>query len=196
MQTEARIEPLIVRRKITVKEYDLMYEAGIFQPDERIELINGELVKMAPMNAPHIAYVAILTELLIEKFARRATIFTQLPIVLNSDSEPEPDISVLKWKKDRYFSGKPTACDVHALIEVADVSLAYDREVKLPLYARASIPEVWILKVQDRQLEVYRHPKDDRYTEKQLLQPSDTLALLAFPDVPIALSEVFISPET
>jgi Uma2 family endonuclease len=186
MQTEARIEPLIVRRKITVKEYDLMYEAGIFQPDERIELING----------PHIAYVAILTELLIEKFARRATIFTQLPIVLNSDSEPEPDISVLKWKKDRYFSGKPTACDVHALIEVADVSLAYDREVKLPLYARASIPEVWILKVQDRQLEVYRHPKDDRYTEKQLLQPSDTLALLAFPDVPIALSEVFISPET
>jgi Uma2 family endonuclease len=196
MQTEARIEPLIVRRKITVKEYDLMYEAGIFQPDERIELINGELVKMAPMNAPHMSYVIRLSRIFTEKLGRRAIVATQLPIVLSDDSEPEPDISILHWRKDDYFSGKPTACDVHALIEVADVSLAYDREVKLPLYARASIPEVWILKVQDRQLEVYRHPKDDRYTEKQLLQPSDTLALLAFPDVPIALSEVFISPET
>ncbi|RFM25221.1 MAG: Uma2 family endonuclease [Candidatus Thermochlorobacter aerophilum] len=196
MQVEARLEPVIVRRKITVKEYDQMYEAGIFQPDERLELINGEIVKMPPMNAPHIAYVAILTELLVKKLAQRAIIFTQLPIVLNDDSEPEPDISVLKWKKDRYFSGKPTAREVYLLIEVASASLVYDREVKLPLYARARIPEVWILKVQDQQLEVYRHPKDGSYAEQRLLQPSDKIAPLAFPDIEITLSDIFIMPDT
>ncbi len=165
-----------------------MYEAGIFQPDERLELINGEIIKMPPMNAPHIAYVAILTELLIKKLAQRAIIFTQLPIVLNDDSEPEPDVSVLKWKKDHYFSAKPMAHEVYLLIEVASASLVYDREVKLPLYARTCIPEVWILKVQDRQLEVYRHPKENTYTEQQLLQPSEKIALLAFPDIEITLS--------
>ncbi len=195
MQVEARLEPAVVRRKITVKEYDQMYEAGIFQPDERLELINGEIIKMPPMNAPHIAYVAILTELLVKKLAQRAIIFTQLPIVLNDDSEPEPDISVLKWKKDRYFSAKPTACEVYLLIEVASTSLMYDREVKLPLYARARIPEVWILTVQDQQLEVYRHPKDGSYTEQRLLQPSDKLAPLAFPDIELSLSDIFITPD-
>ncbi len=195
MQVEARLEPAVVRRKITVKEYDQMYEAGIFQPDERLELINGEIIKMPPMNAPHIAYVAILTELLVKKLAQRAIIFTQLPIVLNDDSEPEPDISVLKWKKDRYFSAKPTACEVYLLIEVASTSLMYDREVKLPLYARARIPEVWILKVQDQQLEVYRHPKENTYTEQRLLQPSDKIAPLAFPDIELTLSDIFITPD-
>ena len=195
MQVEARMEPVIVRRKITVKEYDQMYEAGIFQPDERLELINGEIIKMPPMNAPHMSYVIRLSRFFTEKLSRRAIVATQLPIVIDNDSEPEPDISILHWRKDDYFSAKPTACEVYLLIEVASTSLVYDREVKLPLYARARIPEVWILKVQDQQLEVYRHPQENTYTEQQLLKPSDKIASLAFPDIELTLSDIFIMPD-
>ncbi|KER10015.1 MAG: hypothetical protein HY22_06935 [[Candidatus Thermochlorobacteriaceae] bacterium GBChlB] len=194
MQTEAAIEAPITRRKITVEEYYVMYNAGVFKPDERLELINGEIVKMPAMNAPHIAYVARLSRLFIETFGKRATVFTQLPVILSDDSEPEPDIALLKWKADDYLSGKATASDVHVLIEVADASLLYDRRIKLPLYASAGIPEAWVLNLQDNQLEVYRQPRGNNYAEQRLLKPSEKISLQAFPDVEISLTEIFISP--
>ncbi len=194
MQTEATIEPILTRRKITVEEYEVMHEAGVFKPDERLELINGEILKVAPMNAPHMAHVARLSRIFIETLGRKATVFTQLPVVINEESEPEPDISILRWRSDDYFSGKPSAQDVYAIIEVASTSLVYDRQVKLPLYARAGVPEVWIVKVQERELEVYRSPKGEAYSESRVLKPSDVVSLLAFPDVEILLSEVFIIP--
>jgi len=196
METELSVEPVITRRRITVEEYEVMYEAGVFKPDERLELINGEILTMAPMNAPHISHVARLSRIFIETLGRRATVFTQLPIVISEDSEPEPDISILRWRSDDYFSGKPRAQDVYVLIEVASASLLFDRRIKLPLYARVGIPEVWIVNVQARQLEVYRNPKGEDYAEKRILQPSESVSLLAFPDVEIPLSEVFITPDT
>jgi Uma2 family endonuclease len=196
METELAIEPAIVRRKITVEEYEVMYEAGVFKPDERLELINGEILKVAPMNAPHISYVIRLSRIFTERLTKRAIVSTQLPIVINEESEPEPDISILRWRSDDYFSGKPKAQDVYLLIEVASASLLFDRRVKLPLYARVGVPEVWIVNVQARQLEVYRNPKGEDYAERQILQPTDRISLLAFPDVEIPLSEVFITPNT
>ena len=196
METELAIEPAIVRRKITVEEYEVMYEAGVFKPDERLELINGEILKVAPMNAPHISYVIRLSRIFTERLTKRAIVSTQLPIVINEESEPEPDISILRWRSDDYFSGKPKAQDVYLLIEVASASLLFDRRVKLPLYARAGVPEVWIVKVQERELEVYRNPRGEDYAERQILQPTDRISLLAFPDVEIPLSEVFITPDT
>jgi Uma2 family endonuclease len=196
METELAIEPAIVRRKITVEEYEVMYEAGVFKPDERLELINGEILKVAPMNAPHISYVIRLSRIFTERLTKRAIVSTQLPIVINEESEPEPDISILRWRSDDYFSGKPKAQDVYLLIEVASASLLFDRRVKLPLYARVGVPEVWIVNVQARQLEVYRNPKGEDYAERQILQPTDKISLLAFPDVEIPLSEVFITPDT
>jgi Uma2 family endonuclease len=195
METELAIEPAIVRRKITVEEYEVMYEAGVFKPDERLELINGEILKVAPMNAPHISYVIRLSRIFTERLTKRAIVSTQLPIVINEESEPEPDLSILRWRSDDYFSAKPSAQDVYAIIEVASTSLVYDRRVKLPLYARAGVPEVWIVKVQERELEVYRTPKGEAYSESRALKPSDKIALLAFPDVEILLSEVFITPD-
>jgi Uma2 family endonuclease len=192
---ETVIEPVIMRRRITVEEYEVMYEAGVFKPDERLELINGEILKVAPMNAPHMAHVARLSRIFIETLGRKATVFTQLPVVLSEDSEPEPDLSILRWRSDDYFSAKPSAQDVYAIIEVASTSLVYDRRVKLPLYARAGVPEVWIVKVQERELEVYRNPRGEAYSESRVLKPSDKIALLAFPDVEILLSEVFITPD-
>ncbi len=194
MQTEVIIEPFITRRRITVEEYEVMYEAGVFKPDERLELINGEILKVAPMNAPHISYVIRLSRIFTERLTKRAIVSTQLPVVINEESEPEPDLSILRWRSDDYFSGKPSAQDVYAIIEVASTSLVYDRRVKLPLYARAGVPEVWIVKVQERELEVYRSPKGEAYSESRVLKPSDVVSLLAFPDVELALSEVFIIP--
>ena len=196
METELAIEPAIVRRKITVEEYEVMYEAGVFKPDERLELINGEILKVAPMNAPHISYVIRLSRIFTERLTKRAIVSTQLPIVINEESEPEPDLSILRWRSDDYFSAKPSAQDVYAIIEVASTSLVYDRRVKLPLYARVGVPEVWIVNVQERELEVYRNPKGEAYSESRVLKPSDKIALLAFPDVEILLSEVFITPDT
>ena len=192
---ETVIEPVIMRRRITVEEYEVMYEAGVFKPDERLELINGEILKVAPMNAPHISYVIRLSRIFTERLTKRAIVSTQLPIVINEESEPEPDISILRWRSDDYFSGKPKAQDVYLLIEVASASLLFDRRVKLPLYARVGIPEVWIVNVQARQLEVYRNPKGEAYSESRVLKPSDKIALLAFPDVEVRLSEVFITPD-
>jgi Uma2 family endonuclease len=168
----------------------------VFKPDERLELINGEILKVAPMNAPHISYVIRLSRIFTERLTKRAIVSTQLPIVINEESEPEPDISILRWRSDDYFSGKPKAQDVYLLIEVASASLLFDRRVKLPLYARVGVPEVWIVNVQARQLEVYRNPKGEDYAERQILQPTDRISLLAFPDVEIPLSEVFITPDT
>jgi Uma2 family endonuclease len=196
METELAIEPAIVRRKITVEEYEVMYEAGVFKPDERLELINGEILKVAPMNAPHISYVIRLSRIFTERLTKRAIVSTQLPIVINEESEPEPDISILRWRSDDYFSGKPKAQDVYAIIEVASTSLLYGRRIKVPLYARVGVPEVWIVNVQARELEVYRNPKGEDYAERQILQPTDRISLLAFPDVEIPLSEVFITPDT
>ena len=195
METELAIEPAIVRRKITVEEYEVMYEAGVFKPDERLELINGEILKVAPMNAPHISYVIRLSRIFTERLTKRAIVSTQLPIVINEESEPEPDLSILRWRSDDYFSGKPKAQDVYLLIEVASASLLFDRRVKLPLYARVGVPEVWIVNVQARQLEVYRNPKGEAYSESRVLKPSDVVSLLAFPDVEVRLSEVFITPD-
>ncbi len=195
MQIETTIEPILTRRRITVEEYEVMYEAGVFKPDERLELINGEILKVAPMNAPHISYVIRLSRIFTERLTKRAIVSTQLPVVLSEDSEPEPDISILRWRSDDYFSGKPSAQDVYAIIEVASTSLVYDRRIKVPLYARAGVPEVWIVKVQERELEVYRNPKGEAYSESRVLKPSDVVSLLAFPDVEILLSEVFITPD-
>ncbi len=195
MQIETMIEPVITRRRITVEEYEAMYEAGVFKPDERLELINGEILKVAPMNAPHMSYVIRLSRIFTERLAKRAIVSTQLPVVINEESEPEPDISILRWRSDDYFSGKPSVQDVYAIIEVASTSLVYDRRIKLPLYARADVPEVWIVKVQERELEVYRSPKGEAYSESRVLKPSDVVSLLAFPDVEIPLSEVFITPD-
>ncbi len=104
MQTEATPEPVITRYRITVEEYDLMCEAGVFKPEERLELINREILKVAPTNAPHMSHVIRLSSIFTERLNRRAIISTQL----SKDLEPEPDIAILQGRSDDYFSGKPS----------------------------------------------------------------------------------------
>ncbi|MDW8464875.1 MAG: Uma2 family endonuclease [Chloroherpetonaceae bacterium] len=195
METTQVIAPPAERRRITVAEFAAMYQAGILSEDEHLELINGELITMAAMDAPHASHVARLSRLFIESLSKKAVIYTQLPIVLGEYSEPEPDVAVLRWREDDYCSGKPTAKDVLLVVEVADRSLLYDRETKLPLYAQYGITEVWILNLQAKQVEVYRNPQGSAYQEKQIFKPSDDLAMQAFPDLQFPVSEMFIAPK-
>lgn len=163
------------KRLLSVNDYHLMIDAGILTEDDRVELLNGEIVTMSPIGSKHAAYVGKITALLNKLLDNQAIIFPQNPLKLGEYSEPEPDISVLRLQQDYYISRLPEPEDVYLVIEVADSTLEKDREVKLPLYASAGIPEVWI--VNDQQIEVHSQPKENHYSLRHLLGSGDILSL-------------------
>ena len=150
----------IVRHRFTMNQYHDMIDRGIFAEDEPIELIRGEIVRKMPIGNPHAATVNILTRLLSKRIPDSAMISIQNPVLL-SDSEPEPDVAILNFCDDLYASRRPNAQDVLLLIEVADTSLAYDRDVKGPIYAEAGIREYWIVNLMNLTIEIYRDPQSD-----------------------------------
>ena len=143
------------KRKLTVDEYNRMGEAGILGPDERVELLDGELYTMAPIGEGHIGGVIGLTFLFNRHLLGRALVSVQNPVRLSNVSEPEPDLVLLQPRDDFYRTMKPRPEDVLLLVEVADSSLAHDRDTKLPQYAAAGIPEAWLVNLVDRRIEVY-----------------------------------------
>lgn len=140
-----------------------MAKAGIIQEDERVELIEGEIVKMSPIGKQHAGIVNRLTALLHALLATQAVIAVQNPILLSDDSEPQPDIAVLRFRDDYYASKLPTPDDVLLLIEVADTSVADDHERKLPLYARSAISQVWLVNLPEGRIEVHSNPFAGEY---------------------------------
>src|SRR5262245_57646223 len=135
------------KRTFTVDEYHRMGAAGIFSEEERVELIEGEIITMSPIGTAHAACVNRLTALLIRKLGSRAIVSIQNPVRLNNRSEPQPDIVILKPRVDFYASATPTPKDVILAIEVSDTTVRYDRSIKVPLYARTKVPEVWIARL-------------------------------------------------
>ena len=182
--------PWVARRKIDVFEYHLMGEAGILGEDDRVELIEGELVAMAPIGSDHSGTVNALTELLILAVGRRGVVSPQNPVRLDNYSEPQPDFTVLKPRADRYRRAHPVPGDVLLVIEVAKSSFAYDRDVKLPLYARHGIPEVWIVDIEADAIHVARGPGAEGYAEMRRAVRGDILEPSALPGVRIAVSDV------
>jgi len=155
--------PWVARRALTVAEYHRMGEVGILTERDRVELIEGELVAMAPIGSEHSGTVNALTRLLVEIVGDRGVVAVQNPVQLDDLTEPEPDFAVLKPRPDYYRRATPRADDVLLLIEVADSSLAYDRAVKRSLYARHGIPEFWIVNLTAGEVEVCRTPTGDNY---------------------------------
>jgi len=166
---------LLKKYRFTIEEYHQMGEAGIIAEEQRVELINGEIVEMSPINSPHGGVVNLLNNLLHKLLSDQYIISVQNPVELGKYSEPEPDLTVLVHRPDFYAKSHPTPSDVLLIIEVADSSLQKDREVKLPLYAEASIPEVWIINLPERQVEVYRQPKEASYGSKQVYKNEETI---------------------
>jgi Uma2 family endonuclease len=156
--------PWVTRRALTVAEYHRMGEVGILTEDDRVELIEGELIAMSPIGSAHSGTVNALTHCLVHAVGDRGVVAVQNPVQLDDLSEPQPDFSVLKPRDDFYRRATPRPDEVLLIIEVADSSLAYDRNVKRSLYARHGIPEFWIVNLAGREVEVCREPRGEQYT--------------------------------
>jgi Uma2 family endonuclease len=182
--------PATPRRLLTVDEYHRMGEAGILTDDDRVELIEGELVAMAPVGSEHVATTNALTRLLVLAIGDRGIVSVQNPVRLTQRSEPQPDFAILR-PRDDYRTALPGPADTILAIEVASTSLEYDRGVKLALYARSGIPEVWIVSLAAEQVEVYRSPVGDNYTLVTRAGRSDVLTIEAFADVRVPVDAIF-----
>lgn len=147
----------------TAEEFERMGEAGIFRQDARLELIEGEIFEMPPIGSLHAACVDALALLLIEIARRRFIIRVQSPVQLNDFSEPQPDITLLRWRDDFYRGALPKPEAVLLVVEVADTTVATDRKVKLPLYARAGIAEAWLVNIPEERVETYSNPSGNVY---------------------------------
>jgi Uma2 family endonuclease len=178
------------KRVFTSDAYHRMAEAGIFSPEDRVELIEGEVIRMSPIGRYHAACVKRLNALLNRKVGHLATIGVQDPVRIGIFSEPQPDIVLLKPRDDFYLAEAPTEEDVLLLIEVADSSIELDREVKLPLYAKANITEVWIVSVQDDHVEVYSGPVQGTYQSAHFLKRGASVSSTALPSLTLRIEEI------
>lgn len=178
------------RHRFTVEEYHRMAKAGIFTEDDRVELLDGEIVEMAPIGRGHAYHVRNLISLFVQRFGQQAIVDAQNPIRLNDVSEPQPDLMLLKLPKERYRDRLPAPDDVLLLIEVADTSAAFERRVKLPMYARAGIPEVWLMDINQVEIEVHRDPSPQGYRSVKRLAKGQRLAPEALPDVELSVEEL------
>lgn len=165
--------------RLSVADYHRMGEVGILGPELRTELIDGEIIEMPPIGHPHAGTVKLLANRLKESVGANAIVAVQDPVWLDDHSEPIPDIALLRPRADWYRNGHPGPHDVLLLIEVADTSLTYDREVKLPRYARAGIPEVWLVDLSGRRLSIHRRAAGYYYDD--VASPEDLT------DVPLPL---------
>jgi Uma2 family endonuclease len=182
------------RHRWTVAEYHRMGEVGLLNEDSRVELIDGEIVEMAPIGSEHGGKVNRFESICFSRYyATRQLLRRKIPVVLGGYGEPQPDVAVLRWREDYYERAHPHAEDVLLLIEVSDSTLRYDRDVKVPLYASHGIPEVWLLDLQQRQLEIYREPVRGQYRQRDCRR-TGTLAPIRCPDAVIDLAELFPNP--
>jgi Uma2 family endonuclease len=178
------------RKLFTVDDYYTMLDAGILREDDRVELIDGEIIEVSPVGPRHAAVVTRVNNVLVPLVQGKALLRPQLPLRLDQFNEPQPDIVVLKPRPDCYSSRHPGPADVFLVVEISDSSLKYDRDVKLPIYAAARIPEVWIADLPGGEILVYREPSGKRYRTSLSFQRGDSLSCLKFPQIQLAIDDV------
>jgi len=188
MQATAQQTP--TRHRITVPEFFRMGEIGVFAPEARIELIDGELFDMPPIGPPHASRTTRISSILHRSLAERAIVSTQNPVILGDLNAPQPDIAVLKPRADFYATEHPQPDDILLLVEVAGTSLAHDRDRKLPLYARFAIPEVWLIDIGGGAVTIHRDPQPEQgsYATGFTLAPPALIRPVMLPDLELDLS--------
>lgn len=179
------------RHRLTVDDYYRMAEAGILHEDSRVELIEGDIIDMAPIGSPHAGAVKRLIRLFTKVFGDRVVVSAQDPIRLDECSEPQPDIALLYPRDDFYTSAHPKPEDVLLIIEVAESSLRYDREIKIPLYAKHGIPEAWLIDLENKRLTCFRAPTEAGY--QTVLHPERLTAISVqrLPGIELDLTSLF-----
>jgi len=183
-------------KRFTIEEYHRLIDLGFLTENDRVELIRGEIMQMAAKGTPHTNCCRNLVRELAALVAGRAELQCQDPIVLPSNSEPEPDFAILRKRGDNYRFALPNADDVLLVIEIADSTLKYDQEVKVSLYAEAGISDYWIFNLVKNHLEAYSNPYQELqgnfgYSMKRIVLPNQAIALPCFPDLSLDLSNVF-----
>lgn len=184
----AVLEPPLSLHRFSRDQYDQMIDAGVFGPEDRIELLNGEIIDMAPQKSRHATAIRLIEIRLSRIFSVGHDVRTQLPLSLDDRSEPEPDVAVVPGNPRDYRDAHPGSALL--VVEVSETTLGYDRIRKLAAYARANIPEYWILDLNSETLEVCRHPERDTYTERRILKAADRLAPLAAPAQSFTVSDI------
>ena len=174
----------------TVDDYHRLGELGILHEDDRVELIDGQVVEMTPIGPRHGGCVKQLARLLYRCAGDAVILGIQDPLILGRHAEPQPDIAVLKPRPEGYRTRHPTANDVMLVIEVADTSVAYDSSVKIPLYAAAGVPEAWLVDLRSERIAAYRNPTGGSYAEVKSLSRGTTITALKLPQVTLSVDQI------
>lgn len=182
---------LVHRHRLTVEEYFRMAEVGLLAPEAHVELIEGEIFDMAPIGNQHGGFTAWLHRRLLRDLGERISVWDQVTLPLDRFSAPEPDLAILEYRKDEYKNKKPSNDDVLLIVEVSDSSLRHDLDVKVPLYARHGIPEVWLLDVESRQIQFFHTLKAKHYAHASVTPTPGRVSLHALPDAIVDLTGLF-----
>jgi len=183
-------------KRFTLSEYHRLGELGFFGPDERVELIRGEIILMPKKQTPHSVCNTNLLRVLITLLVERVTIRGQEPIILLADTEPQPDVVIARNRADNYLSSHPQPADILLVVEISDSTLSYDQRKKLSIYAEDGISHYWIFNLVDNWLEVYSEPYQEGrdkfgYRLKRIVLPNESVVIPVFPDLSLDLSGVF-----
>ena len=181
---------VLKHHKFSIADYHVMASAGVLGEDDRVELLEGAVVEMAPIGSRHAAAVGRLDDFLGTAVRGRASVRVQQPIELDDASEPEPDLVLARLRADYYAASHPLPADVLLLIEVGDSSAGIDRGYKLLLYARASVGEVWLVDLKEDTIAVHRDPAGGEYRTVLEARRGGTVSPLAFPDVVLAVDDL------
>lgn len=181
----------VQRHRFTVDEFARMGKAGIFTEDDRVELIDGEILEMTPIGPPHAWIVSRLAELLITRLAGKAYVSIQNPVRLDRHTEPEPDLVVARRRSNAYTDRHPEPGDIFLVIELADFSLRYDRAEKAPRYGRAGIPETWLVDVEAGAVTVYTGPGPDGYSVQQVRERGDEVVATSVAELGFPVDDIF-----
>ncbi|HET7403017.1 MAG TPA: Uma2 family endonuclease [Usitatibacter sp.] len=176
---------------ITAEEYFRMGEAGVFAPEARLELIEGEIIEMAPIGSPHAGCVNRLTRIFIQRAGGEAVVAVQNPVLISNLSVPQPDFALLAARADDYAAAHPQVADVYLVVEVADTTVKFDLGRKATIYARCGITELWVVDVNERAIHVFRQPGGDGYGEKFRVGAGQSVACAALGAIEIEVAELF-----
>ena len=175
--------------RFTVDDYYRMGEIGIFPPDVRVELVDGEIKRMPPIHPPHASIIHRLNAVLARKLHGNVVVGIQSPIRLDDFNEPQPDVTVLRFRDDYYGSQHPSPDDVLLIVEVADTSLRYDRDEKMPRYGAAGIPESWLVDVQAGTITVFTEPRVGGYGQERVVTRGQEIMSVAVEGLRLQVDE-------
>jgi len=184
------VSTLPVRRRFTADEFEHLAEVGILVEDDRVELLDGDIVEMTPISSQHAGCVNALIAIYAGRLGERAVIAAQNPVRLDDFNEQQPDLCLLRPRQDSYRTSHPCADDVLLLIEVAHTSQLYDERIKAPLYGRFGVREIWIVDLDESTVHVFRDPFPEGYRTHQRRGPADSIAPRAFPNTVVDVSEI------